>query len=140
LKALGATTIISRDEASDTSGRPLLKGRWAGAVDAVGGNILATTIKSMKNGGLVAACGNAMAADLSLTVFPFILRGVSLLGVDSVEVPATTRVRVWQKLAQDWKIDLATIVSECSLEELGSKIDQILRGGIRGRVVVDLNA
>lgn len=139
LKGLGAQTIISREEANDTSGRPLQKGRWAGAIDTVGGNILATAIKSMKYGGLVAACGNAMSADLAVSVYPFILRGVSLLGVDSVEIPMNTRLRTWQRLAQDWKLDLSGLVSECALEELSPQIDLILKGGIRGRVVVDLN-
>jgi putative YhdH/YhfP family quinone oxidoreductase len=140
LTALGAKSIISREEANDTSGRPLQKERWAGVVDTVGGNILATAIKSAKYGGLVAACGNAMSADLAVSVYPFILRGVSLLGVDSVEVPMSTRQRVWQKLAQDWKLDLSgDLIAECSLEELSPKIDQILKGGIRGRVVVDLS-
>ena len=139
LTRLGAKAVISREEANDTSGRPLQKGRWAGVVDTVGGNILATAIKSTKYGGLVAACGNAMSADLAVSVYPFILRGVSLLGVDSVEVPMNTRLRTWQKLAHDWKLDLSGIVSECSLEELSPKIDLILRGGIRGRVVVDLS-
>ena len=139
LTQLGAKAIISRDEANDTSGRPLQKGRWAGVVDAVGGNILATAIKSAKYGGLVAACGNAMSADLAVSVYPFILRGVSLLGVDSVEVPMSTRLRTWQKLAQDWKLDVSGFVSECALEELSPKIDLVLKGGIRGRVVVDLN-
>ena len=139
LMKLGAKAMISREEANDTSGRPLQKPRWAGVVDTVGGNILATAIKTAKYGGLVAACGNAMSPDLSLTVYPFILRGVSVLGVDSVEIPVSTRARAWQKLAQDWKIDLsANLISECSLEELSPKIDQILKGGIRGRVVVDL--
>jgi acrylyl-CoA reductase (NADPH) len=139
LTQLGAKAIISRDEANDTSGRPLQKGRWAGVVDAVGGNILATALKSAKYGGLVAACGNAMSADLAVSVYPFILRGVSLLGVDSVEVPMSTRLRTWQKLAQDWKLDVSGFVSECALEELSPKIDLVLKGGIRGRVVVDLN-
>lgn len=139
LMELGAKTIISREEANDSSGRPLLKGRWAGAVDTVGGNILATAIKSTKYGGLVAACGNAMSADLAVSVYPFILRGVSLLGVDSVEIPMNTRLRTWQRLAQDWKLDLSGLVSECALEELSPKIDLMLKGGIRGRVVVDLN-
>jgi acrylyl-CoA reductase (NADPH) len=139
LTQLGAKTIISREEANDTSGRPLQKGRWAGVVDPVGGNILATAIKSTKYGGLVAACGNAMSADLAVSVYPFILRGVSLLGVDSVEIPMNTRLRTWQKLAQDWKLDLSGFVSECVLEELSPKIDLILKGGIRGRVVVDLS-
>ena len=139
LTKLGAKTIISRDEANDTSGRPLQKGRWAGVVDAVGGNILATAIKSTKYGGLVAACGNTMSADLAISVYPFILRGVSLLGVDSVEIPMNTRLRTWQKLGHDWKFDLSGFVSECALEELSPKIDLILKGGIRGRVVVDLS-
>src|ERR671924_1041818 len=123
LTRLGAKAVISREEANDTSGRPLQKGRWAGVVDTVGGNILATAIKSTKYGGLIAACGNAMSADLAVSVYPFILRGVSLLGVDSVEVPMNTRLRTWQKLAQDWKLDLSGVVSECSLEELSPKID-----------------
>lgn len=139
LTQIGAKTIISREEANDTSGRPMQKARWAGVVDAVGGNILATAIKSAKYGGLVAACGNAMSADLAVSVYPFILRGVSLLGVDSVEIPTSTRLRTWQKLAHDWKLDLSSLVSECALEELSPKIDLILRGGIRGRVVVDLS-
>jgi putative YhdH/YhfP family quinone oxidoreductase len=140
LKKLGAKVIISREEANDTSGRPLQKGRWAGVVDTVGGNILATALKTAKYGGLVAACGNAMSADLNVNVFPFILRGVSLLGVDSVEVPMRARHMAWQKLAGDWRIDLGgDLVEECSLDELNPKIDQILQGQIRGRVVIDLN-
>ena len=139
LSSLGAKAIISREEANDTSGRPLQKGRWAGVVDTVGGNILATALKTAKYGGLVAACGNAMSAELNVNVFPFILRGVSLLGVDSVEVPMRARMMGWQKLAGDWKIDLSSLITECSLEELNPKIDQILKGGVRGRVVVDLS-
>ncbi|HMF49527.1 MAG TPA: oxidoreductase, partial [Candidatus Saccharimonadales bacterium] len=126
-------------EANDTSGRPLQKGRWAGVVDTVGGNILATALKTAKYGGLVTACGNAMSADLSVSVFPFILRGVSLLGVDSVEIPMRARQMAWQKLAGEWKIDLDPLTTEVSLPELEPKIEQILKGGIRGRVVVDLS-
>lgn len=139
LSSLGAKAIISREEANDTSGRPLQKGRWAGIVDTVGGNILATALKTAKYAGLVAACGNAMSAELNVNVFPFILRGVSLLGVDSVEVPMRARLMAWQKLAGEWKIDLSSMITECSLEELNPKIEQILKGGIRGRVLVDLS-
>jgi acrylyl-CoA reductase (NADPH) len=140
LTTLGAKSIISREEANDTSGRPLQKPRWAGVVDAVGGNILATALKATKYGGLIAACGNAMSADLNVNVFPFILRGVSLLGVDSVEVPMRARAMAWQRLAGDWQINLSgDLVTECSLEELNPKIDQILKGELRGRVVLDLN-
>jgi putative YhdH/YhfP family quinone oxidoreductase len=139
LTQLGARAIISRDEANDTSGRPLQKGRWAGVVDTVGGNILATALKTAKYGGLVAACGNAMSADLNVSVFPFILRGVSLLGVDSVEIPMRARQMAWNKLAGDWSIDLTRIVTEVSLDALSPEIDKILKGGVRGRVVVDLS-
>ena len=138
LKQLGAKSIISREEANDTSGRPLQKPRWAGVVDTVGGNILATALKTTKYGGLIAACGNAMSHELSVNVFPFILRGVSLLGVDSVEIPMRARQMAWSKLAGEWSIDLSPIATEVSLEELNSKIDEILKGGIRGRVLVNL--
>jgi putative YhdH/YhfP family quinone oxidoreductase len=139
LTGIGAKAIISREEANDTSGRPLQKGRWAGVVDTVGGNILATALKTAKYGGLVAACGNAMSADLNVSVFPFILRGVSLLGVDSVEIPMRARQMAWSKLAGEWRVDLTPIITQVSLEELNPKIDQILKGGIRGRVVVELS-
>lgn len=138
LKSLGARAIISREEANDTSGRLLQKPRWAGTVDTVGGNILATAIKTTKYGGLVAACGNAMSPELNVSVYPFILRGVSLLGVDSVEIPMRARQMAWSKLAGEWNIDLSKIVTEVSLEELNPKIDEILKGEIRGRVRIDL--
>ena len=140
LSRLGAEQVISRTETIDDSGKPMLKGRWAGVVDTVGGDILATAIKSTRYGGCVACCGNAMSADLAVSISPFILRGVSLLGVNSVEPAIGDRLLAWQKLAQDWKLDLSgDLVSECSLEELNSKIDEILAGGIRGRVVVNLS-
>ena len=139
LRSLGAKSIISREEANDTSGRPLQKPRWAGVVDTVGGNILATALKATKYGGLVAACGNAMSLELNINVFPFILRGVSLLGVDSVEIPMRARQMAWQRLAGEWSIDLSKIVTEVSLEELNPKIDAILKGAVRGRVLVDLS-
>ena len=139
LRDLGVKTIISREEANDTSGRPLQKPRWAGVVDTVGGNILATALKATKYAGLVAACGNAMSPDLNVNVFPFILRGVSLLGVDSVEIPMRARQMAWQKLAGEWSVDLSKIITEVSLEELNPKIDAILKGAMRGRVLVDLS-
>ena len=138
LKELGAKSIIPREEANDTSGRPLQKPRWAGVVDTVGGNILATALKTTKYGGLVAACGNAMSHELNINVFPFILRGVSLLGVDSVEIPMRVRQMAWSKLAGEWSIDVGRLVTEVSLDELNPKIDEILKGGIRGRVLVNL--
>ncbi len=139
LTGLGAREILSREEVSDNSGRPLLKARWGGVVDTVGGNMLATAIKSTRQEGVVASCGNALSPDLSLTVYPFILRGVSLLGINSVECSMATRLLIWNKLSSQWKVDFSRgLISECPLEELDSKINLILAGKIRGRVVVNL--
>jgi acrylyl-CoA reductase (NADPH) len=137
---LGAKAIVAREEVNDTSGRPLLKERWAGVIDTVGGNILATAIKSVKRRAPVACCGNVASPDLSLTVYPFILRGAALLGIDSAECPMNLRSLIWQKLGGEWKLNLSgDLISECSLEELNPRIDQILKGAIRGRVVVNLS-
>ncbi len=136
---LGAKEVISADETNDASGRPLLKGRWAGAIDTVGGNILATVIKSMQYGGTVTCCGNAASAELNTTVFPFILRGVSLLGIDSVNCPKDIRLRIWQKLSEEWKPEhLDLITSEVSLQELDQRIELILQGKHKGRAIVNL--
>jgi putative YhdH/YhfP family quinone oxidoreductase len=139
LTRLGAAEIVSRDAVNDTSGRPLLKARWAGALDNVGGNILATAIKSTQHGGAVAVCGNVASSDLPLNVYPFILRAVSVLGVGSAECPMERRLEAWNKIAGEWKLDnLDLLYSECTLEDLDAKIGQILEGKIRGRVVVNL--
>lgn len=136
---LGAKEIISRDEATDTSGKPLLKGRWAGVVDAVGGEILATAIRSTKLHGVVTCCGNVASPDLPINVYPFILRGISLVGIDSQSFPMTFRRQTWEKIATEWKLDnLNRQTSVCSLEELDSEIDRILAGKQKGRVIVDL--
>ncbi len=138
---LGARRIISRNETNDTSGRPLLPARWAGVVDTVGGNILATAIKSTKHRGTLTTCGNVAAAELSLTVYPFILRGVGLLGIDSAECPYPMRRQTWQKLATDWKLQqLDRISREITLDELGQEIDLMLQGKKRGRVILNLRA
>ncbi len=136
---LGAKEIISRNEATDTSGKPLLKGRWAGVVDSVGGEILSTAIKSTKPYGVVTCCGNVASPDLQINVYPFILRGIALFGIDSQNCPMTIRQRTWDKLAKDWKLEnLDQIASVSSLEELDVEIERILRGGQKGRVIVDL--
>ena len=138
---LGAKEIISRDEATDTSGKPLLKSRWAGVVDAVGGEILATAIRSTKLHGAVTCCGNVASPDLPINVYPFILRGISLVGIDSQSFPMTFRRQTWEKIATDWKLDnLDRQTSVCSLEELDSEIDLILAGKQKGRVIVDLES
>ena len=138
---LGAKEIISRDEATDTSGKPLLKSRWAGVVDAVGGEILATAIRSTKLHGAVTCCGNVASPDLPINVYPFILRGISLVGIDSQSFAMTFRRQTWGKIATDWKLDnLDRQTSVCSLEELDSEIDLILAGKQKGRVIVDLES
>jgi putative YhdH/YhfP family quinone oxidoreductase len=139
LKELGATEIIGREQAADSSGKPLLKGRWAGVVDTVGGDILATAIKSTAYGGAVTCCGLVASPKLSTTVFPFILRNVSLLGIESVDCPMSLRRQIWDKLAGDWKIaNLQQLAREISLEDLDAKIDEILQGKSKGRYVVKM--
>ena len=139
LTRLGAAEIISRQQASDSSGKPLLKEKWAGAIDTVGGEILATTIKSTAYGGLVTCCGNVASPELPLSVYPFILRGVSLLGIDSAKCPIHIRQKIWQKLAGAWKIEnLDSLVTECRLPELSGMIEKMLQGRQTGRVIVTL--
>jgi len=136
---LGAKKVISRSEATDTSGKPLLKGRWAGVVDSVGGEILATAIRSTKLHGAVACCGNVASPDLHINVYPFILRGISLIGIDSQSCPMTFRRKTWEKIANEWKLpDLDRQTSLCSLEELDGEIDRILVGKQKGRVIVEV--
>ncbi len=136
----GAKDIILREELEDKSGRTLLKGRWAGVIDTVGGNILATALKSTKYGGSVTSCGNVASPELSTTVFPFILRGVSLLGVDSVQCPRELRLKLWNLLSKEWKPDNLTLNhKEVSLKDLDSKIQMILEGIIIGRTIVNLD-
>ncbi|MFQ5788260.1 MAG: YhdH/YhfP family quinone oxidoreductase [Thermodesulfobacteriota bacterium] len=136
---LGAKEVISREEATDTTGRPLLKGRWAGVVDTVGGEILATAIKSTKYRGTVTCCGNVASHELNTNVYPFILRGVSLVGIESENCPMNIRLQVWEKITNEWKLEaLDRLTSEISLGELHHNIDLILQGKQKGRVVVDL--
>lgn len=140
LKFLGASSIISREEVNDNSGKPLLKERWAGVVDTVGGNTLATLIETTKHSGCVTACGLVGGAELITTVYPFILRGVRLIGIDSVQCPIATRSTLWKKLASDWKPShLERVVTTVNLEELREKVNAILQGKIVGRVLVDLS-
>ena len=139
LTGLGAQEIISREEAVDTSAKPLLKARWAGVVDTVGGDILATAIKSTKQHGCVTCCGNVASADLHINVYPFILRGISLVGIDSQNFPMDLRRRTWEKIAGEWKLaGLDQQTSVRSLEELNGEIERMLAGKQKGRVIVDL--
>ncbi|MCB0033756.1 MAG: YhdH/YhfP family quinone oxidoreductase [Anaerolineales bacterium] len=141
LKTLGAAEVVDRGKFDDDSGRPMLRGTYAGAVDTVGGNTLATLLKITQYGGAVTCCGMVAGANFTSSVFPFILRGVSLLGVDSVECDMSVRHLIWPKIATEWKLDqLSTLVKELTLETLDNEIELILQGKQRGRVVVDLQA
>jgi acrylyl-CoA reductase (NADPH) len=139
LKALGADTIIDRAELSE-KGRPLAKERWAGVVDSVGSFTLVNAIAATKYGGAVAACGLAQGFDLPGTVMPFILRGVRLLGVDSVMCPKGPRLAAWDRLARDLDpASLDLIATEVGLSEAIATSADLLAGKVRGRVVVDVN-
>lgn len=141
LKGLGVRNILSRNEATLGHERPILKGIWAGVIDTVGGEILAAAVKSTDLQGVVTCCGNVASPDLPLTVFPFILRGVSLIGIDSQNCPMEQRRTVWQRLASDWKpARLDELCHEVSLDQLGEQIDLILRGGQTGRIIVKMNS
>ncbi len=136
LKALGATAIIDRATLS-AAGKPFQKERWAGVVDAVGSHTLANALAQTRYGGVVAACGLAQGMDLPTTVMPFILRGVTLAGVDSVMAPLAKRQRAWERLAQD--LDLAkleSMIDEVPLEGAIAKAQDLMDGKVRGRVVV----
>ncbi len=139
LRKLGVKEILERATFLKDSDHPLLHPVWAGAIDTVGGEYLATAIKSTMPLGVVTCCGNAASPDLPITVFPFILRGVTLVGVNSQSCPMPIREEVWKKLADEWKFDgLDEICTEISLEALGEKIPMILKGQLKGRTIVNL--
>lgn len=139
LKDLGAADIIPRAELSE-KGRPLGKERWAGAVDAVGSKTLANVLAMTKYGGTVAACGLAQGADLPATVMPFILRGVTLAGVDSVMCPKPRRLEAWKQLGECLPLaKLQAITSTVGLADAERVAHDIMTGKVRGRVVVDIN-
>jgi acrylyl-CoA reductase (NADPH) len=138
LKGLGAAEIIGREE---LSGEPKLldKERWAGAVDTVGSKILANVIAMTKAGGAIAACGNAAGMDLRTSVAPFILRGVSLLGINSVTLPKSLREEAWSRLVRDLdRAKLAAMTKTISLDEVPEAARQIVEGKVRGRLVVEV--
>ena len=137
LKSLGANKIIDRQAVNDESGRPLLRSQWAGAIDNVGGNTLATLLKTTGRNGSVACIGLVASADLDTTVYPFILNGVNLLGIESAHTPLAIRHELWKKLSGEWKSgNLHDIKTVISLDELPTYLDMILKGKTKGRVVV----
>jgi acrylyl-CoA reductase (NADPH) len=139
LMRLGAQQILGREELDDRTAKPLLSGRWAGAIDTVGSHMLGTILRATRHGGCVAACGLAAGPDLPVTVFPFILRGITLAGIDAAWGPIPLRHQIWSRLAGPWKLDcLSTIAQFVKLDELPAYIDPILAGQITGRIVVDV--
>ena len=138
LNNLGAKTVIDRSELSEPS-RPLGKERWAGAIDSVGSTTLANILAQVSYGGAVSACGLAQGMDLPSTVMPFILRGISLLGVDSVMAPMQIRERAWNRLSKDINFEkLEEMIIETSLDQIEKLAQDILKGQVRGRVVVNI--
>ncbi|MFT4714837.1 MAG: acrylyl-CoA reductase (NADPH) [Paracoccaceae bacterium] len=141
LKSLGASQIVAREEINEVVKRPLEGEMWAGCVDAVGGEMLARVLGQMKYGASVSAVGLAGGAGLPTTVIPFLLRGVNLLGIDSVMQPYDNRLRAWERIAKDLPMDkLEAMIVPATLSDLPSLGRDILKGQVQGRVVVDVNA
>jgi len=139
LKSLGAKRCISRDEANDDSGRPLLSAQWAGGIDTVGGNTLATLIKACGKEGSIAICGLVGSHELQTTVYPFILNGINILGVDSAETPIALREEIWNKLASDYRPSgLEQMGKFVSLDEIPEYMEEILGGETVGRIVAGI--
>lgn len=139
LQRIGAAEVVGRNAVNDTSDRPLLSATWAAAVDTVGGVPLATILRSTKHRGCVAACGLVAGDELPITVHPFILRGVTLAGIDSAKCPREMRLDMWSRLAGPWRAELPEeCLTECSLDEVPARVQEMLGGNIVGRTVVKL--
>lgn len=140
LRSLGASEVIGREPLSEENKRPMLAPTYGHAVDTVGGEILANTIKSLNYGGSVAICGLVASPAFTTTVLPFILRGVNVLGVDSVELPLAEKNRAWELLAGEWRLDsLSAMTSEIDLDGLSDVIDTIFAGQVSGRTLVKVS-
>lgn len=138
LRKLGATEVLGREELEAGTHKVLLAERWAGAVDTVGGDILFNVVKSLRYDASVACCGLTAGGQFQGSVFPFILRNVNLLGVDSVEQPLVAKAAMWDRLSLQWKTDLSQLEQEITLEQLPEYIGTILAGGMVGRAVLNL--
>ena len=139
LEGIGAAEVIGREALQEGTNKAMLKERWAGVVDTVGGDILFNAVKSTMYGGSVACCGLTAGANFQANVFPFILRGVNLLGVDSVELPLEVKVQMWDILANEWPLpQLESIVEEVALADVPAHAQRILQGGVAGRIRVRL--
>ena len=138
LRSIGAGRILSREEMLDGGNRPLLAEQWAGVVDTVGGEMLFNAVKGLRYGCSLAACGLVGGADIPATVFPFLLRHVNILGIDSVQLPIDEKRRIWGRLAGEWQVDLKELEEELTLDTLSEAIDRILAGQMVGRGVLHL--
>ena len=139
LKGIGAKEVVEVQDFLDETGRPMLREKWDACVDSLGGNILTSAIRSVRADGAVTCCGNAVSHDISLTVYPFILRGVSLFGIDSQNCPMPRRVRAWNMMSKEWKFPwLETLASEITLNGVADEIARIRTGKNRGRIIVNL--
>lgn len=137
---MGAKDIIDRHEFEDKKGKAMLKGKWAGIIDTTGGNMVSSAIKSVKYDGAVTTCGNVAGDKFESSVYPFILRGVSLFGIDSVNVDRELRNIIWSLLSNDWKSDtLHDDINEVGLDGLDEQIDKMLAGKHKGRTIVNLD-
>ncbi len=140
LRGLGVAAVLSREDAGKGAERPLLKPTWGGVIDTVGGPILFNAIKALRYGASAAACGLVASPEIPATVFPFILRHVNLLGIDSVELPLAQKAAIWERLAGPWRLDgLEELAVPLTLDTLSAAIDRILAGEMVGRGLVDLN-
>ena len=141
LRSLGAKEILGREALAEGANRPMLKERWGGVVDTVGGDILFNAVKSLRYGCSLAACGLVASPQFAATVLPFILRHVNLLGIDSVQLPLPEKTRIWNKLAGVWQLEgLGALKVDFTLDTISSGIDRILAGEMVGRGVLDLRA
>ena len=136
LKSIGANNIIMRDEYLEAPPKAMERPLFSSAIDTVGGNVLSKMLPQISPHGVVACCGNVAGIEVSTTVFPFILRGITLAGIDSAESPIEFKTSIWNKFADEWKLDLSSMIRVVSKENLKQEIDLILEGGQQGRVVL----
>ena len=136
LKSIGASNIIMRDEYLETPAKAMERPMFSSAIDTVGGNILSKMLAQIAPHGVVACCGNVAGIEVNTTVFPFILRGISLCGIDSAESPLDFKTRIWEKFSDEWKLDLSDSTKIIAKQNLQQEIDLILQGGQEGRVVI----
>ncbi len=139
LRQLGASDVIDRAELLEGMDKPLLKPKWAGVVDTAGGDLLFNILKAVQHSGSVACCGLTAGVNFKGSVLPFILRGVNLLGVDSVELPLVAKTAMWNKLSSEWKLDLESLVKEISLSEVPAAIIKMLASQQVGRTLVRID-